>query len=76
MESYSNCAQCGHDLKRRTDKRFCNDTCRNTYNRIQRQQRHIPFPEQAKDIIQAIKRNYQIIAKKEKSDKDVFYYAE
>jgi len=27
------CENCGKSLYGRTDKRFCNDNCRNTYNR-------------------------------------------
>jgi hypothetical protein len=27
------CAECGKGLFGRTDKRFCNDTCRNGFNR-------------------------------------------
>lgn len=27
-----NCLQCGHILQGRTDKKFCDDFCRNTYN--------------------------------------------
>jgi len=26
------CIQCGHKLRGRLDKKFCNDACRNTYN--------------------------------------------
>lgn len=76
MENDSQCAHCGQNLKGRTDKRFCNDTCRNTYNRKQRQEKHVPFPEQAKEIIDIIKQNYQLIAHKNGTDRDVFYFAE
>ena len=64
MESMNECAHCGHKLLGRTDKRFCGDACRNTFNRIQRQQKHIPLPAEAAAILEILKRNYQLIGHK------------
>lgn len=30
------CRQCGHPLRGRSDKKFCNDYCRNAYNNAQK----------------------------------------
>lgn len=32
MSGERHCLECGHILKGRTDKKFCDDTCRNAYN--------------------------------------------
>lgn len=65
MENINECAQCGQKLLGRTDKRFCGDYCRNSYNRHQRQQNRIPLPPQAAAVIEIIKHNYQLIGRKE-----------
>ncbi len=64
MESINECAHCGHKLLGRTDKRFCGDACRNTFNRLQRQKQRIPLPAKAAAIIVVLKRNYQLIGHK------------
>lgn len=55
------CENCGKALFGRTDKRFCNDTCRNTYNRnkalLEQKKAHDNLPE----IFKIIKRNYEIL---------------
>jgi hypothetical protein len=48
-------------LKGRSDQRFCNDTCRNTYNRIKRELAKVTPPKAAAEIIKIIKRNYEIL---------------
>jgi predicted nucleic acid-binding Zn ribbon protein len=43
------CENCGKPLFGRTDKRFCNDNCRNTYNRqktlLEQKKAHDNLPE-------------------------------
>jgi len=53
---YKPCLYCGNGLRGRTDKKFCNDVCRNNYhNQLQKQPLHV------KEINQALMRNRQII---------------
>lgn len=56
-----NCENCGKLLFGRTDKRFCNDSCRNQFNREKAsrdaQKAHDNLPE----IFKIIKRNYEIL---------------
>src|SRR5690606_5358857 len=55
------CQQCGRPLKGRTDKRFCNDDCRNNFNRAKRRKITDQAPDTIPEIIRIIKRNYQIL---------------
>ncbi|MCR8556923.1 DUF2116 family Zn-ribbon domain-containing protein [Mucilaginibacter sp. BJC16-A38] len=60
-EAIKHCENCGKELFGRTDKRFCNDGCRNQFNREkaarEKQKAHDNLPE----IFKIIKRNYEIL---------------
>jgi hypothetical protein len=60
-EAVMHCENCGKELFGRTDKRFCNDGCRNQFNREKAfrdaQKAHDNLPE----IFKIIKRNYGIL---------------
>ena len=60
-----NCPECGEKIKGRSDKKFCSDACRNTYNN-----------EQNKDATNLIRntnnqlrKNYRILQKLNPTDK-------
>jgi predicted nucleic acid-binding Zn ribbon protein len=55
------CGDCGKEIKGRSDKRFCDDTCRNNFNRKKWQAEQIPISEDALEIIRIIKKNYQLL---------------
>lgn len=55
------CEDCGKEIKGRSDKRFCDDTCRNNFNRKKRQAEWVSISEEALEIIRTIKRNYQLL---------------
>lgn len=61
MNLIKTCEFCHATLHGRTDQRFCNDTCRNTFNRQKRQAEKIHPHENAGQIIATIKRNYEIL---------------
>ena len=55
------CQYCTRPLKGRTDKRFCNDDCRNNFNRAKRRKITDQAPDTIPEILRVIKRNYQIL---------------
>ncbi|MBS1504853.1 MAG: hypothetical protein JST32_22525 [Bacteroidetes bacterium] len=55
------CEHCGKVLYGRTDQRFCNDTCRNTFNRNKSLQEKQAAHENLPEIFRIIKRNYEIL---------------
>src|ERR1700749_2176709 len=55
------CENCGKVLFGRTDKRFCNDTCRNTFNREKNLREQIKEHENLPEIFRIIKHNYRIL---------------
>jgi hypothetical protein len=55
------CEHCGKPLFGRTDKRFCNDTCRNTFNRIKTEKEKLQANENIPEIFRIIKKNYEIL---------------
>jgi predicted nucleic acid-binding Zn ribbon protein len=55
------CENCGKALFGRTDKRFCNDTCRNTFNREKTLREQIKEHENLPEIFRIIKNNYKIL---------------
>src|SRR5260370_612040 len=59
------CEDCGKEIHGRSDKRFCDDTCRNNFNRKKRQAKLVPITEDAQEIIRIIKRNYQLLKSKD-----------
>lgn len=59
------CEECGKEIHGRSDKRFCDDTCRNNFNRKKRQAEQVPIRESALEIIRTIKNNYQLLKTKD-----------
>jgi predicted nucleic acid-binding Zn ribbon protein len=55
------CGYCGKILHGRTDQRFCNDTCRNNFNRKKRAEERIAMHENMPEIFRIIKKNYEIL---------------
>jgi predicted nucleic acid-binding Zn ribbon protein len=55
------CKNCGKALFGRTDKRFCNDTCRNAFNRNKSLREHQAVHENLPEIFKIIKRNYELL---------------
>jgi predicted nucleic acid-binding Zn ribbon protein len=55
------CEFCGKVLHGRSDQRFCNDTCRNTFNRKSKAEMRMAEHENIPEIIRVIKKNYQIL---------------
>lgn len=55
------CQHCGKVLYGRTDQRFCNDTCRNTFNRNKALQEKQAANENIPEIFRIIKRNYELL---------------
>lgn len=60
-EKEKHCEECGKPLFGRTDKRFCNDTCRNTFNREKAAREAVKAHENLPEIFRAIKNNYEIL---------------
>lgn len=56
------CENCEKPLFGRADKRFCNDSCRNNFNRIKRNQQKHKDPLPNSEVFQIIKRNYEILS--------------
>ncbi len=57
------CEWCNKILHGRSDQRFCNDACRNTYNREKRQFEKIQMHPNAPEIFRVLKTNYEILKK-------------
>lgn len=55
------CQECGKEIHGRSDKRFCNDTCRNNLNRKKRIAEQVIIPDIALEIIRIIKNNYRLL---------------
>ena len=55
------CRQCDKPLHGRSDQIYCNDTCRNTYNKQKTRAHKIPPHPNQKAIFKAIQRNYEIL---------------
>ncbi|GAA3976628.1 putative nucleic acid-binding Zn ribbon protein [Mucilaginibacter dorajii] len=60
-EKENSCAHCHKPLFGRTDKRFCNDTCRNTFNRQKTENQKLQASANLPEIFRIIKRNYEIL---------------
>jgi len=55
------CRQCEKQLYGRADQVYCNDTCRNTFNKQkEKQAKTSPHPKE-KEIFAIIRRNYDIL---------------
>ncbi|MBA3985655.1 MAG: hypothetical protein H0X63_03550 [Flavobacteriales bacterium] len=52
-----NCLECGEKVRGRTDKKFCSDSCRNTYNN--------KFNKDSKNLVRninnALRKNYRVL---------------
>ena len=55
------CENCSKPLFGRTDKRFCNDSCRNEFNRKKRTREQIAEYENLPEIFKIIRRNHAIL---------------
>lgn len=55
------CENCGKPLFGRTDKKFCNDSCRNEFNRKKRTAQQIAEYEKLPEIFKIIRRNHAIL---------------
>lgn len=61
LQTQKTCQHCHKVLHGRSDQRYCNDTCRNTFNRLKRQQDKIADHQNTPKIIRIIKNNYEIL---------------
>ncbi|HTD98370.1 MAG TPA: hypothetical protein VK668_03755 [Mucilaginibacter sp.] len=59
------CEDCGKEIRGRSDKRFCDDICRNNFNRKKRQAEKVSISDDALEVIRLIKRNYQLLKSKD-----------
>lgn len=55
------CSYCEKPLLGRSDQRFCNDTCRNNFNRNKRQALRSTWCEHIPEILRILKNNYAIL---------------
>ncbi len=55
------CQYCNKMLHGRSDQRYCNDDCRNTYNRLKRKAEKIADHKNTPEIFRAIGRNYELL---------------
>lgn len=55
------CEDCEKVLHGRSDQRFCNDSCRNNFNRKKRKAEKMVPHENADEIISIIWKNYEIL---------------
>lgn len=55
------CENCGEQIFGRADKRFCDTYCKNTFNSKRRKAEAIQLHENTDEILNIIKRNYQIL---------------
>lgn len=58
-----NCKQCDKQLYGRADQVFCNDSCRNTFNKDKNRKSKIPRYSREKEVFAIIRRNYEILKK-------------
>ena len=59
--SEKHCEECGRPLFGRTDKRFCNDTCRNAFNRKKTAGAFVVYHENMAEIFKILQNNYEIL---------------
>ena len=53
-----NCLECGDPLKGRTDKKFCSDYCRNSFNnKVNKESKNL-----VRNINNRLKKNYKILS--------------
>lgn len=63
-KQHKTCQYCEKILHGRSDQKFCNDTCRNTFNREKRAAEKVEENANTPEIFRIIKRNYQILKRK------------
>jgi hypothetical protein len=62
QSSENSCRECGKTfLIGRADRRFCNDSCRNAFNRKKKVADQVQAYDNLPDIFKAIKKNYEIL---------------
>lgn len=61
------CGYCGKQLKGRSDKKFCNDSCRNAFNHRQKEAENTDFNFQS--VISILKKNRAILVAARKDTK-------
>ena len=59
------CSECGEKIIGRSDKRFCSDACRNTYNNVQNKE----VTKLIRNTNNQLRRNYRILQKLNPTDK-------
>ncbi|MGS2738444.1 hypothetical protein [Sinomicrobium sp. M5D2P17] len=60
-----NCLECGEKVSGRTDKKFCSDHCRNTYNnRLNKDSKNL-----IRNINNKLRKNYRILSELNPGDK-------
>lgn len=64
------CKQCEKPLLGRSDPKFCNDSCRNNFNKSKPRPAKIDPHENQKAIFSIIKRNYDILKRAYRSPID------
>lgn len=57
-EAVTRCENCGKELFGRTDKRFCNDGCRNQFNREKAVREQQKAQDNLPEILKIIQKNY------------------
>jgi len=57
IQHVTHCLYCNQPIKGRSDKKFCNDSCRNNYNHEKRE----PENKALNEILKAIKSNRKVI---------------
>jgi hypothetical protein len=73
------CELCGNTFPQgsRDDKRFCGDTCRNSFNKQKKAAGKLPVHKNKSEILKIIKRNYEFLRKyAPQGSEDDFSYME
>ena len=53
----NNCLECDEPIKGRSDKKFCNDGCRNSYNNRERRS----VNNEVRNVNRALSKNYRVL---------------
>lgn len=61
LQTQKTCHYCHKILHGRSDQQFCNDSCRNTFNRVKRKEEKIADHQNTPEILRIIKKNYEIL---------------
>ncbi|MGB5941906.1 MAG: hypothetical protein WBG71_03425 [Leeuwenhoekiella sp.] len=57
MSNLKTCLECGEEIRGRADKRFCGDSCRNTYNNRQNSDRR----SLVRNVNNKLRKNHRIL---------------